>query len=97
MLQSSVEQTYNLPIIHRVRTEKTHNQLGMVCAFGILAALVFIEHLTGTLQVRSRFQTVIILFSECSIGNSDDPQKTADQRWSEPYVATTMILCCRNL
>ena len=61
MLQSSVEQTYNLQIIHRIRTKTTHNQSHMVCAFGILAALLFVEHWTGALKVRSRFQTVQIV------------------------------------
>ena len=38
----------------------THSQLHMVCAFGILAALVFVERWTGALQVRSRFRTAQI-------------------------------------
>ena len=41
MLQSSVQQTYNLQIIHRIKTETTHDQVHMVCAFGILA---FLQH-----------------------------------------------------
>ena len=35
----------------------TYNQLHRACAFGILAALVFVERWTRALQVRSRFQT----------------------------------------
>ena len=61
MLQSSIQQTYNLQIIQRIRTEMTHNQLHMVCAFGILAALVFVKRWTGAFQVRSRFQTTRIV------------------------------------
>ena len=43
MLQSSVQQTYNLQIIHRIRTETTYNELLKVCAFDILAAIMFAE------------------------------------------------------
>ena len=39
--------TYKLQIIHRIGTETTHNLLHMICAFVILAALVF---LTGGLE-----------------------------------------------
>ena len=56
MLQSSVQQTYNLQMIHRVRRDTTLHKLHMVFAFDILAALLFVEHWTGALQVRSRFQ-----------------------------------------
>ena len=38
---------YNLQIIHRIGTETTNNQLHMICAFGILAAIVFVERWTG--------------------------------------------------
>ena len=62
MLQSSIEQIYNLQIIHRIRTEAIHNQLHMVSAFGVLAVLVFTERWTGALQVRSRFQTAQIAY-----------------------------------
>ena len=57
MLQSGVQQTYNLQIIHRMKTEKTNYQLHIVYVFGILAALMFVERWTGALQVRSRFKT----------------------------------------
>ena len=57
ILQSGVQQTYNLLIIHRIRTKTTYNLLHMVCAFGILAALGFLERWAGALQVQSRFQT----------------------------------------
>ena len=57
VLQSSIQQTYSLQKFHATQTVSTHNQLYVVCAFGILAALVFMERWTGALQVRSRFQT----------------------------------------
>ena len=57
ILQSSVQQTYNLQIIHKIRTEITYNQLYKICAFGILAAVEFVECWAGALQVWSRFQT----------------------------------------
>ena len=41
VLQSSPQQSYDLPKFHSARTESTHNQLHVVCAFGILAALMF--------------------------------------------------------
>ena len=49
MLQFNVQQTHNLQIIHRVITEKTHNQLCIACALCILAALLFVEYWTGDL------------------------------------------------
>ena len=59
MLQSSVQEAYILQIIHRIRTETTHNQLHMVCAFGILAARGF-EPGTRALHVNFRFQVAQI-------------------------------------
>ena len=35
--------------------QNRHNQRHMLCAFGILAALEFVERCSGALQVRSRF------------------------------------------
>ena len=37
--------------IHTRRAESTHHQLHVVCAFGILAALMFVQRWTGALQV----------------------------------------------
>ena len=57
VLWSSNQQTYNLQKFRTTRTESTYNQLHVVCAFGILAALMFVECWTGALGVQSRFQT----------------------------------------
>ena len=50
MLQSSVQQTYNLQIVQRIRTETTNYQLHMVYAFGVL---MFVD---GMLYYSTEFQ-----------------------------------------
>ena len=37
-----MKQAQNLQLTHSIRTEVTHDQLHMVCAFGNLAALMFV-------------------------------------------------------
>ena len=63
VLQSNGQQAYD----EQNFTESTCNRLHMVSAFGILATLVFVERWARAIQVRSRFQTLQILFSECFI------------------------------
>ena len=58
VLQPGVQQTQSARI-HATRTEWTHYQLQMVCAFGFLAVRVFVERWTGALQARSHFQTAL--------------------------------------
>ena len=60
VFQSSAQQTDNLQTFHTTRTESTHNQLHLFCAFSIHAALVFVERWTGALRAQSRFQTAQI-------------------------------------
>ena len=71
MLQSSIQETCNLQVVHRVRTETTHNQLHIVCAFGFLQHSCLLnggmEHCRSDLifkQPRLRKNFI----SECSIG-----------------------------
>ena len=56
VLWSSNQQTFNLQNFAQ-HGQNRHNQLHVVCAFGILAALVFVERWTGALGVQSRYQT----------------------------------------
>ena len=48
-LQSSIQETYNLQNFRTTRTESKHNQLLVVCAFDILAVLVFVKGYIGAL------------------------------------------------
>ena len=56
VLQSNIKKTYNLQNFHTKRRESTRNQLHVVYAFGIPAAVMFVKRWTGAFQVRSRFQ-----------------------------------------
>ena len=50
VLQSSIQQTYNLQKFRTTRTELIHNQSHIVSAFSILAAVVFVERWTEALR-----------------------------------------------
>ena len=74
MLQPRVQLTYSLQIIHKKDRYDT-NQLHMVCAFGILAALVFATldwRTPGPISFSNSPDCVITLFSTCSIGRQKE-------------------------
>ena len=75
-------------------TESTHDQLPVVCTFGILAALVFVECTPGLISFSSSLDCLIILLSECSI---DDYAKDGGQGRSDFCAVFTMSLCALEL
>ena len=60
VLQSSVQKTYVPQECQIAKIELRQFQCRELCAFGILAACMFVECWTGVFKVRPRFRTVQI-------------------------------------